>query len=90
MAVAWLIGGLVICALPQFESQLHHMLAVILAMTLGFASHCFLVCFQKIMVYLLPGAMMRLNGDVAHEVQCLAHYKFATTPAALVVRNLQS
>lgn len=42
------------------------------------------------MACLLPGVMMRLNGDIAHEVQCLGHRKFSTMPAALVVMNLWS
>lgn len=42
------------------------------------------------MVCLLPGVMMRLNGDIAHEVQCLGHRKFSTMPAALVIMNLWS
>lgn len=42
------------------------------------------------MVRLLPGVMMRLNGDVAHEVQCLGHRRFSAMPAALVIVNLWS
>lgn len=42
---------------------------------------------QKIEVCCFLGVMMRLNSDIAHEVQCLEHCEFSTTIAvpALVI-----